>query len=899
MFASSKYRHTKGAVAKRELWYTELSPSVTSDAQTVAVSATTLAVTLSTGSGGDVGLLPLDAVGKRKNKQVSVLHAHPGRQTFDIAFSPLHETVLGTCGDDGNVNVWRLEGAGGPATAAHSLQGHKRRVEVFRFHPAADGVLASGSLDKTAVVWDYAAAKAVQELAHGGGVEGLSWSHDGRLLASTAGDKKVRVWDARSGQCTGTADAHAGVKAQRVQWLGATGKLFTTGQSKFREREFCIWDVKDLSKPLKRHRIDSGTGTLSSAYDPDTNIVFVCGKGDSVVRLYEMKDDRNHFSELQTVTHNQGFKSITLLPKRACDVMECEVDRLFGVLGDSVVPISFVVPRKSHINFADDLFPDTAAPEPALDAAAWFGGADASPRTMSLEPNKFVVKREEKKKEEKKKEEEAKAAEYVPKVKTGIVRKTNYRHTAGKEDWKKTWFTQVKADCATRDATPIAANDRFFAVPWAGPGGRMAVIPLDRPGKLPDNGGFGMLETGSPVLDFCFHPHQKDLLFTGNENAHIMLWRASEDLMDLKDERGRPKNYAGDPVLDLRGHYSKVNFLNHHPTARDVLVSSSADGTVKLWDVNQGAERLTLEGAIEDFVQHVDWSYDGATMMMSCHDCKIKLVDPRAKKVQAEVKTHTGAQGVKLAWLGNSDRVLTTGFGKGSQRELGLWDIKKLSEPLAPFKSVDQAQALMTPHYEADHGIVFLFAKGDGTIAYFEVTEDPPFFHYLSKYPTNVPQMGVAVLPKSTCDVKNVEICRMLKLTVDTVLPVSFTVPRTKKDFFQDDIFSDGWDGQAVMAADEWYNGAAKPRNTVSRCPAGMKPVSQAPKEQKVAKYRFDPNAPKKEDGNYLNSYFDKMVSFKNEGAETAEINEKKRVDQFNVAEDEMEWDEDDWDEAY
>lgn len=898
MGGASRFRHTKGTLSGRDSWYTELSPSATSDANVLAASATHLALVLSTSGGGDVGVLPLSATGKRKDQQLQVVHAHSGKQIFDIQFSSLDDSLFGTCGDEGLVKVWRLQDAA-DATGT-ILSGHERRTEVFRFHPTASGLLASGSADKTVRVWDIDAAKAVLSLPHKANIEGLSWNYDGSLLASTGGDKTIRIWDPRSEKVVTSGEAHLGVKAQRCVWLGQKGRIFSCGQNKFREREFAIWDVNDLSKPLKRATIDSSTGVLIPLYDADTGIVFLAGKGDSSVRAYEILDDNTFYKEIQSVSHNDGFKCITLLPKRVMSVMDCEVDRVLGVLNDSVASISYVVPRKTKVDFQADLFPDTPAPTPSINAQQWLAGENAPPQLMSLEPSKFVEKREEKKQEEIRLEAEAKANEWKPKQVTGIVRKSNYRHVEGKEAWKRDHFLNVKADCSTRDATPIAANERFFAVPWSGAGGRLAVIPMSRVGKLPDNGGFGMIETGSAVLDFSFHPHVNDLIVTANENAHAYVWKVDEGLMDLKDDRGRPTNYTGAPAVDLRGHYSKVTFTSFHPTASDVLVTSGADGTIKFWDIRQGAEKISLSGKIEDSVQSIDWSFDGSLMAMSSRDRKIKLIDPRSGAIVQEGSSHAGALGVKLTWMGDTQQIISTGFGSAAERELGIWDVRKLAAPLAPFFLVDQGQALFTPFYDHDHRILFLGAKGDGTISFFEVVDEAPFFHYLNKYPTNVPQMGVVRLPKATYNVRDVEICRMLKLTVDTVIPISFTVPRTKKEFFQDDIFPLSWDEKAVMTSDEWFGGQAKKRRMVSLKPEGMELLSNAPAVERVAKYKFDPNSPKKSESNYLGAFYDKMVAFKSEeGTAMQDEKEKIRIHQLNVKEEEMEWDHDDWDEAF
>ena len=46
----------------------------------------------------------------------------------------------------------------------------------------------------------------------------------------------------------------------QVVYLGDTGKLFTTGFSKFSDREYAVWSEDDLSCPLKMESIDTSTG---------------------------------------------------------------------------------------------------------------------------------------------------------------------------------------------------------------------------------------------------------------------------------------------------------------------------------------------------------------------------------------------------------------------------------------------------------------------------------------------------------------------------------------------------------------------------------------------------------------------------------------------------------------
>ena len=56
--------------------------------------------------------------------------------------------------------------------------------------------IASGSGDKTVRVWDVATGTEMLKLkGHIDDVNSMSWSPDGTHIASGSGDKTVRVWD--------------------------------------------------------------------------------------------------------------------------------------------------------------------------------------------------------------------------------------------------------------------------------------------------------------------------------------------------------------------------------------------------------------------------------------------------------------------------------------------------------------------------------------------------------------------------------------------------------------------------------------------------------------------------------------------------------------------------------
>ena len=80
----------------------------------------------------------------------------------------------------------------------------------------------------------------------------------------------------------------------------------------------------------------------------------------------------------------------------------------------------------------------------------------------------------------------------------------------------------------------------------------------------------------------------------------------------------------------LSGHSRKVGHVLFNPAAENVLASSSGDYTIKLWDIEQGQSRLSLKHA--DIVQSLSWSADGALLVTTSRDKKMRIWDARQEK---------------------------------------------------------------------------------------------------------------------------------------------------------------------------------------------------------------------------------------------------------------------------
>ncbi|TRY68766.1 hypothetical protein TCAL_11657 [Tigriopus californicus] len=385
---SSKFRHVYGAPAKRPHCYENIKITRNAhDSNFCATNPKFLACVVEVGGGGSFIVLPLEKMG-RADYAAGKVTGHT-KNVLDIKWNPFNDNIIASASEDCTVKLWYIPDGGLSKDLDDfliELQGHRRRVMYLEWHPTAENILLSAGYDHTIIVWNIAKGHAVNIIdCHVDTIYSMSFNRNGSLLATTSKDKLIRIIDPRSGEVLRQGDCHKGTKASKVVYLGDTGRLFTTGFSKFSDRQYGIWSQNDLSEPLAMENIDSSSGVLYPFYDHDTKMVYVGGKGDGNVRYYEMIDEAPYCFYLSQFISGAPQRGFGILPKRGCDTTHCEIFRFYKLHAtkDLIEPISMVVPRKSEM-FQDDIYPETAAPTPSLTADEWATGKNAYPLLMSL-----------------------------------------------------------------------------------------------------------------------------------------------------------------------------------------------------------------------------------------------------------------------------------------------------------------------------------------------------------------------------------------------------------------------------------------------------------------------------------------------------------------------------------
>ena len=120
---------------------------------------------------------------------------------------------------------------------------------------------------------------------------------------------------------------------------------------------------------------------------------------------------------------------------------------------------------------------------------------------------------------------------------------------------------------------------------------------------------------------------------------------------------------------------------------------------------------------------------------------------------------------------------------------------------------------------------MLLYSRGERSCHAFEVQPSDPknLFSRLPTFEHGTLQAGFAFLPKARNDIKAVEIIKALRLTPSTVESISFSVPRARLEFFQDDVFIPTRDGETpALSAKEWVEGKDAKLRLVELRPEGL-----------------------------------------------------------------------------
>ena len=294
-------------------------------------------------SGEDVKLWDL-ATGQ----QVGALRGHAG-QVFGVAFRP-DSRQIASAGFDATVRIWN------PSTGHEidTLRGHQGPILSLAYSPDGHRIASAGS-DGTVRVWDATSGKEVgtlrgpqagevqvtcvafsldgrtlafadiagrdgsvklrnpdtwQEIrtmrVHEDFISGLSYSPDGRTLATAEADGAIRLWDLATGEAVLTLHGHA--DAVRDVTFSPDGRRLASGG---RDNSVRLWDLATGQEVFTFRGPEDEVPSV--AFSPDGHVL-AAASNDGIIRLWDASPLTPEVQALREARSVVEFLSAQKLP---------------------------------------------------------------------------------------------------------------------------------------------------------------------------------------------------------------------------------------------------------------------------------------------------------------------------------------------------------------------------------------------------------------------------------------------------------------------------------------------------------------------------------------------------------------------------------------------------------
>lgn len=409
---------------------------------------------------------------------------------------------------------------------------------------------------------------------------------------------------------------------------------------------------------------------------------------------------------------------------------------------------------------------------------------------------------------------------------------------------------RVSANPLLGDCPLATASESLWAFPWEGTGGRVFVSDFSNPCKVPASP-LSLINCHAGALsDLSFSPFHADLLATAGSDCMLKVWRipppGATNALDALS------SWTDTDAVLVKRLDSPVQTILWHPVVPDLVACTTHENTVYVLSLDGTVLfQHTIEAATSSIISNISFHPTGTLIAAACKDNRVRVVDPsqaKAKGASATIATSCDiGRNLRVVWCGSdakhdSPTCLVTVSAQGNNRVVCAWNPSSLDEALAK-ADVDAASGQLYPMYDSSSQLVFVVGKGDSTLRTFDLRVSMPdaklaaTVQKCAEYASTdsrVAWAGVCMLPKHSCDVKAVQIARIVKISKDRMTQLSFIMPRSdaQKGYFQDELYGDipSWHASEAPSAENYrsYVESGGSRESVSKLEPAMKTLCPA-----------------------------------------------------------------------
>ncbi len=512
-----------------------------------------------------------------------------------------------------------------------ALRGHTDSVDSVAISP--DGkYFATGSGDKTAIVWDATNGKQVYVLdGHTDAIWTVAFSPDSKTLLTTSADATARLWDLTA--CQGTTCPSRELKGhEKAVWTGTFSPqgnaVVTAGDDGLAK----LWDAHSgaFLGDVAQHQSEIN----AVAFSPDGHYL-ATASSDQTVHVTDLTTCKGTTCSFQPFETQAVLWNVAFSPDSKYMVVGSDDQNAYkvnlatnsielqlaghsdAVLGVAYSPDGKYIATSSRDGTARIWDADTGQPIAVL------RGHDNSVWSVAFTPDSRLLL------------------------------------TGSADTTARLW--DISDSSALRVLRGTFA--KVLGADFSGNGKRVITVGADQLARIWD------VDTGNVIATLVGH---EGAINDGalNEDGTRAATASSDStarLWDVKNCHGDPGN-SDCPFIELQGHEGVVRSVTFSPDLKSVLTASD-DGTVRLWDATTGAALKTIQ-AHDGPVNHASFSADGKWIVTASGDHTAGVFDAVTGDRKFLLVGHTGA--VNGASFNADATLVVTG---SDDRTARIWDL--------------------------------------------------------------------------------------------------------------------------------------------------------------------------------------------------------------------------------